>query len=85
MHLVYSAMDFAAGVRREEYRSSFLNNSSVLVSGRQGDYILYKNRVWRCADDISTKVVEELGKVIDAYIQRSIRNRNSFGETAPSH
>lgn len=84
MQLLISAMEFAALVWGEEYRFSFLNNNSVLVSGRQGDYILYKAEIWRCADEVSPDMVEELGEVIDAYMPDPIRGkRNSAGEAAP--
>jgi hypothetical protein len=58
-------MEFEAAVRGEDYRFSFLNNTSVLVSGRQGEYILYKSKTWRCADDLPTEIVEEFGDIID--------------------
>jgi hypothetical protein len=64
-------MEFEAAVRGEEYRFSFLNNTSVLVSGRQGEYILYKSKTWRCADDLPTEIVEELGEIIEERIQVS--------------
>lgn len=62
-------MEFEAAVRGEDYRFSFLDNSSVLVSGRQGEYILYKNKTWRCADDLPGEIIEELGDVIDEHLQ----------------
>lgn len=58
-------MEFTAEIRGEDYRFSFINSHSVLVSGREGEYILYKSRIWRCADDIRPEIVEELGEVID--------------------
>jgi hypothetical protein len=74
-------MEFDAVVQGEEYRFSFLNNNSVLVSGKKGDYILYKNKTWRCADDISHDIVEELGEIIDGHFQMSVQaKRNSGGE-----
>ena len=62
-------MEFEAAVGGEDYRFSFLNNTSVLVSGRQGEYILYKNKNWRCADDLPTEIVEEFGDIIDEHVQ----------------
>jgi hypothetical protein len=62
-------MEFEAEVHGEEYRFSFLNNESVLVSGKKGEYILYKNRTWRCADDLPREIVEELGDVIEERLQ----------------
>jgi hypothetical protein len=61
-------MEFDAVVRGKKYHLCFLNNSSVLVSGQQGDYILYKNKLWRCADDISKDLVRELGAVIEEHM-----------------
>jgi hypothetical protein len=66
-------MEFEAVVRGEDYRFSLLNNSSVLVSGQQGEYILYKNKRWRCADDIPSEMIEELGEVIEEHLQDSGR------------
>ena len=60
-------MEFTAVVRGENYRFSFLNNRSVLVSAKQSEYILYKNKRWQCADDLSRDVIAELGEVIDAH------------------
>jgi hypothetical protein len=62
-------MEFEAAVRGKDYRFSLLNNTSFLVSGQQGEYILYKNKIWRCADDLPTEIVEELGDVIDEHLQ----------------
>jgi hypothetical protein len=66
-------MEFETAVRGEYYRFSFLNTSSVLVSGQRGEYILYKNRTWRCADDLSNEIVEELGDIIEEHLQ--VRHR----------
>jgi hypothetical protein len=62
-------MEFEAPLHGEDYRFAFLNNTSVLVSGRQGEYILYKNKTWRCADDLPTEIVEEFGDIIDEHLQ----------------
>lgn len=64
-------MEFTAEVRGRDYRFSLLNNSSVLVSGHRGEYILYKSKTWRCADDLPREVVEELGEVIDKHLNVS--------------
>lgn len=60
-------MEFTAFVRGENYRFSFLDSSSVLVSAKQSEYILYKNKMWQCADDLSRDVIAELGEVIDKH------------------
>jgi hypothetical protein len=64
-------MEFVAAVRGEDYRFSFLNNNSVLVTGRRGEYILYKNKTWRCADDIPREIVEELGEMIEGHFDNT--------------
>ena len=61
-------MEFEAAVHGESYRFSMLNNTSVLVSCRQGEYILYKTKTWRCADDLPRTLVEELGEVIEGHL-----------------
>jgi hypothetical protein len=65
-------MEFEVPVLGESYRFSLLNNSSVLVSCRYGEYILYKTKGWRCADDLPRTLVEELGEVIDDYLQLAL-------------
>jgi hypothetical protein len=64
-------MEFEAEVQGECYHFTQLNNSSVLVSGNNGEYILYKNRTWRCADELPRRMLEELGEIIDEHIQVS--------------
>lgn len=61
-------MDFEAAVQRQKYRFSFLNHTSVLVSGPQGEYILYKNKIWRCADDLPVEMVEKFGDIIEQHL-----------------
>lgn len=62
-------MEFDAEVRGERYHFSPINNSSVLVSGRNAEYILYKNNVWKCADELAKDTVEELGEIIEERMQ----------------
>lgn len=62
-------MEFDAEVRGIYYHFTSINSSSILVSGSNGEYILYKNRTWRCADELSREVVDELGEIIDEHIQ----------------
>lgn len=62
-------MEFDAEVRGEHYHFSPINNSSVLVSGRNAEYILYKNSSWKCADELPRHTVEELGEIIDERMQ----------------
>jgi hypothetical protein len=60
-------MEFDAEVRGEYYHFTSINNDSVLVSGRSREYILYKNKTWRCADELPMHTLEELGEIIDEY------------------
>jgi hypothetical protein len=62
-------MEFEAVVRGEDYRFSFLNHTSVLVTSKKGEYILYKNKTWRCADELSSDIVRELGDIIEERIR----------------
>ena len=64
-------MEFEAEINGEGYRFTPLNNSSVLVSGNRGEYILYKHQTWRCADDLPREMVTEFGQIIDEHFQIS--------------
>lgn len=64
-------MEFEVAVHGENYRFSFLNNTSVLVSSRQGEYILYKTKIWRCADELPREMVQKLGEIIEERLQVS--------------
>jgi hypothetical protein len=61
-------MEFDAEVRGEYYHFTSINGNSILVSGRNGEYILYKNKIWRCADELPAYTLEELGEIIDEHI-----------------
>jgi hypothetical protein len=66
-------MEFDAEVQGECYHFTSINNSSILVSGTNGEYILYKNQTWRCADELSREIIEELGEVIDEHMRFSYK------------
>ena len=57
-------MEFDAMVNGERYQFSFINQKSVLVSGRSGEFILYKQSDWFCADDISPTLLRIFRQVI---------------------
>jgi hypothetical protein len=61
-------MEFDAEVTGEYYRFTSINSNSFLVSGRKGEYILYKNKIWRCADELPMHTLEKLGEIIDEHI-----------------
>jgi hypothetical protein len=58
-------MEFDATVLGQNYRFSFINDNSVLVSGKNVEYILYKKKVWLCADEIAMRLLEQFGKVLN--------------------
>ena len=60
---------FRSVVEKELYRFSFLNNATVLVSTRKAEYILYKSKTWKCADELSSDLIEELGDIIDEHLR----------------
>lgn len=60
-------MEFEATVLGQNYHFTFLNENSVLVSGRNIEYILYKKNEWRCADEITRHLLIQFGKVINEY------------------
>lgn len=61
-------MEFEAELQGKCYHFTQLDNSSVLVSGKNGEYILYKNRSWRCADELPRQMLAELGEIIDEHM-----------------
>jgi hypothetical protein len=61
-------MEFEAELQGQFYHFTQIDNSSVLVSGMHGEYILYKNRSWRCADELPRQMLEELGEIIDEHM-----------------
>lgn len=63
-------MEFDSELLGEHYHFTSINSNSILVSGRDAEYILYKNRTWRCADELSREIVEELGEIIDEHMKR---------------
>jgi hypothetical protein len=62
-------MEFDAIVFGEKYSFSPLTNDSFLITGKQGQYILYKRDIWRCADEITLPLLQKLGEVIDEHRQ----------------
>lgn len=61
-------MEFDAEIQGEYYHFTSINKSSILVTGRSGEYILYKNKTWRCADELPMHTLEEMGEIIDEHI-----------------
>lgn len=61
-------MEFDAEIHGENYHFAPINSNSVLVSGRNAEYILYKSRTWRCADELPRDTIEELGEIIDEHM-----------------
>jgi hypothetical protein len=62
-------MEFAAVVRGKKYQFAFLNKNSVLVSSDNVEYILYKNKDWRSADEINYSLLLNLGEKIEEKLQ----------------
>ena len=62
-------MKFCATVMGNSYTFEFINNSSVLVSGNNTEYILFKSRNWQCADQVEKKLLKNLGEAIDRLQQ----------------
>jgi hypothetical protein len=62
-------MEFEATVQNTSYTFNFINNSSVLISGNNSEYILYKKKQWHCADIISEKLLKSLGNAIEEHLK----------------
>ena len=64
-----AVMEFEATLLGTTYTFCFITNSSVLISGNNGEYILYKNQQWQCADQIAEKLLKSFGSVLDNYLK----------------
>lgn len=60
-------MEFQATVLGQNYLFTYLNENTVLVSGKNVEYILYKKNEWRCADEITRHLLMQFGKVINEF------------------
>jgi hypothetical protein len=60
-------MQFNAYVSGENYQFYFINSNTVLISGSQAEYILYKTRGWRCADEIPADLLYKLSETIEHH------------------
>ena len=61
-------MEFSASVQGQQYQFYFINKTSFLISGNNAEYILYKKKVWHCADDIIHQLLIEFGEVIEEHM-----------------
>jgi hypothetical protein len=64
-------MEFDAVVLDEPFHFAFLNATTVLVSGTQQEYILYKNGGWRCADEIPPSLMQAFSLVLDNRVHHT--------------
>jgi len=62
-------MDFEATIQNTHYSFNFINSTSVLISGNNAEYILYKNKQWQCADIINEKLLRNLGNAIEDHLR----------------
>ncbi len=65
-------MRFEAVVHNTHYSFSFINNTSVLISTDNAEYILYKNKQWCCADMINEKLLKSLGNAIEDHLSAGV-------------
>jgi hypothetical protein len=60
-------MEFKANLENETYSFTSINSTSFLVSSQNNSYILYKTSQWMCADQISPKLLKQLGEIIELH------------------
>lgn len=65
--IILRPMEFEASYQQEKYQFSFLDHRTVLVSGRQVEYILYKKKDWHCADEMTLPLLKWLNEVIEKH------------------
>lgn len=58
-------MEFETRINGQVYKISIWKKNEYLVSAKEGDYILYKNGSWKCAEMLPPDLLEELGAEID--------------------
>jgi hypothetical protein len=63
------SMDFKINVQGEPYEITVLKNNSYLISGKAGEYILFKRENWLCAEDMDEDLVEDVGEQIEKHLQ----------------
>jgi hypothetical protein len=64
-------MEFETRIEGQLYKISIWNKNEYLVSGKEGDYILYKNGIWKCAEALHPDLLKELGSQIEARFKTS--------------
>lgn len=69
MRLKNVQMEFDATIQGNQYKFYFINPQSVLISGADAEYILYKGKQWQCADEITESLLCSLGQTIDQFLQ----------------
>ena len=70
MKCILHLMEFSEKVQGHTYNFSQIKHESYLVSGPQGEYILYKVKEWKCADELAPNLVRELGAVIESRLEK---------------
>ncbi len=58
-------MEFKGTVAGENYQFYFINDTTVLISGPNAEYILYKTSRWHCADEIPPVLLKGLAELIE--------------------
>jgi hypothetical protein len=61
-------MEFFENVQGVNYQFSMIRQGSFLVSGPDGDYILYKGVEWKCADLLHPHLLQGLALAIERNI-----------------
>ena len=61
-------MEFDATIQGVHYNFNFINSTSVLISGHNAEYILYKTKQWQCADVIKPALLKSLGNAIEDHL-----------------
>ncbi|MGZ3837398.1 MAG: hypothetical protein ACXVMS_01945 [Flavisolibacter sp.] len=62
-------MEFDATIQGIRYTFNFISRTSVLISGSNEEYILYKKHQWHCADEISMPLLKSLGNAIEDHLR----------------
>jgi hypothetical protein len=69
-------MEFDAQIKGNSYQFFFINSTTVLISGSDGEYILYKNKLWHCADEIPEHLMRDFSITLDRHLSTQTLSRS---------
>lgn len=60
-------MEFVTLINQTSFTFSYIDPTTVLVSGADCEYILYKRKFWHCADEIPEVLLKAMAQALDQF------------------